>query len=357
MENHLENDLILQAAFRKVTSRTPVWMMRQAGRYLPQFRAIREKVDFLTLCKTPELAAEVTVQPVDIVGVDAAIIFSDILTIPEAMGLNLEFVKGQGPVFHNPVRNQGDLDSLASGVLKDLQYVGDAISATAKALQNRVPIIGFAGAPWTLATYMVEGQSSKYFKTIKTLVYSQPSLMRSLLEKITIEAVEYLCMQIQAGAHIVQIFDSWGGILAPDVFTEFSLNPLNTLIRSVKMRHPDIPVILFNKGARTHLPALADTGADVISVDWMMGLGEARQQVSTLALQGNLDPSVLLADPEIIREQTRRMLDDFGPGEGHIANLGHGITPDVPVENAKAFVAAVKEFSPQYHGSSKKSSE
>lgn len=350
MSSNLKNDLILRAARREATPRTPVWMMRQAGRYLKEYREIREKVDFLTLCKTPELAAEVTIQPVDIIGVDAAIIFSDILTIPEAMGLELEFVKGEGPVFHNPVRTLGDVDALRTGIADELGYVGEAIGETVRRLAGRVPVIGFTGAPWTLATYMVEGGSSKDFTLVKKLLYSEPELFRKLLDQLTTEIIEYLSMQIGSGADIVQIFDSWGGVLAAPEFHEFALEPMSGIVNELKSRHPDIPMILFSKGARTHLKALSGLGAEVLSLDWMADLGSTRLEVDNrVALQGNLDPAILLTDPEIIRRETKQMLESFGHGYGHIANLGHGITPEVPVENAKAFVHAVKEYSKQYH--------
>ena len=346
----LQNDLILRAARREPTERTPVWMMRQAGRYLPEYRAVRKKADFLTMCKTPALAAEVTVQPVDIVGVDAAIIFSDILTIPEAMGLQLEFVSGRGPVFESPVRNQQDVDNLKTGVLDDLRYVGYAIEETVKNLDGRVPVIGFAGSPWTLASYMIEGGSSKHYKVLKKLMYSQPDLLKSLLDKLVAETIEYLSMQVDAGADILQLFDSWGGILASNMYDEFSLTPLKTIIQGVKNRHPDIPMTIFSKGARTHITSQANAGADVISLDWMADLGTMRKQVDdTVALQGNLDPAVLLTDPLIVEEQTKQMLKSYGKGAGHIANLGHGITPKVPVENAKAFIDTVKSESVKYH--------
>ncbi len=350
MSKNLQNALILRAARQEPTERTPVWMMRQAGRYLPEFRVIREKVDFLTLCKTPELAAEVTIQPVDIVGVDAAIIFSDILTIPEAMGLELEFVSGIGPVFHNPVRNEKDVKNLHADVLSELEYVGNAITETVKQLDGRVPVIGFAGAPWTLATYMVEGQSSKKYHIIKKLLYSQPELLQALLDCLTVETVEYLAMQVEAGADILQIFDSWGGILAPAAFEQFSLAPMKNVISGVKTRFPDVPVIAFSKGSGTHLAQLADCGADVVSLDWMVDLGWARNMTQhKVALQGNLDPAVLLTEPVAIERETRQMLHSFGSGSGHIANLGHGITPHVPVENARSFVEAVKVNSARYH--------
>lgn len=346
MSTNLQNDLLLRAAKRQATERTPVWMMRQAGRYLPEYRAVREKADFLTMCKTPKLAAEVTIQPVDIVGVDAAIIFSDILTIPEAMGLNLEFVIGRGPVFHNPVRNTNHINNLRTGITDDLEYVGAAIQETVRRLDGRVPVIGFSGAPWTLATYMIEGGSSRDFKVSKRLLYSQPDLVRRLIDRLAPEIIEYLKMQIEAGADIVQIFDSWGGVLAPPMFSEYALKPITLIVEGLKAKYPDIPVIVFSKGSRTQLPSLAKTGADVVSLDWMVDLGWARKQVNDqVTLQGNLDPAILLTDPVVIEEETKQLLASYGEGFGHIANLGHGITPDVPVENAKAFVQAVKEFS------------
>ncbi len=344
MSTHLKNDLLIRAAKQQPVERTPVWMMRQAGRYLSEYQAVRAKADFLTMCKTPELASEVTIQPVDIVGVDAAIIFSDILTIPEAMGLSLEFVKGHGPVFDNPVRNTDDIQSLYRDILPDLEYVGKAIERTVYQLDGRVPVIGFSGAPWTLATYMIEGGSSRDYKVAKTLLYSQPDLLRRLIDILIPEIIDYLNMQIEAGADIVQIFDSWGGVLAPAEFQKFALKPIKIIVEGLKTKKPDIPVIVFSKGARTHLTSLASTGADVISLDWMVDLGWAREQTQEkVALQGNLDPAILLTDPTIIEAETRKMLASYGNGVGHIANLGHGITPDVPVENAKAFVQSVKE--------------
>jgi len=350
MSTELQNDLILRTIRHEPVGRTPVWMMRQAGRYLPEYREVREKVDFLTLCKTPELAAEVTIQPVDIVGVDGAIIFSDILTIPEAMGLDLEFVKGQGPVFHNPVRNHRNIKELSSEVTENLAYVGDAISETVQQLDGRVPVIGFSGAPWTLSTYMVEGGSTKDFSVIKKLLYSEPEVFRALLDKLEPEIVEYLAMQIRAGADMIQIFDSWAGVLAPTEFEKFSLRPISRVVKELKSRFPGTPVVVFSKGAGVHLNALAETGADALSLDWMTDLHSAREVCGNrVALQGNLDPGVLLTDPDIIRRETKQMLRAYGDGPGHIANLGHGITPDVPVDNARAFVSAVKEHSGKYH--------
>jgi len=345
MSSHLQNDLLLRTAKQQPVERTPVWMMRQAGRYLPEYQAVREKADFLTMCKTPELAAEVTIQPVDIVGVDAAIIFSDILTIPEAMGLSLEFVTGRGPVFDNPVRNINDVDALSLNILPELEYVGKAIERTVSQLKGRVPVIGFSGAPWTLATYMIEGGSSRDYKVAKKLLYSQPDLMKRLIDALIPEIIEYLNMQIEAGADIVQIFDSWGGVLASTEFDEYALKPIKLIVEGLKTKKPDTPVIVFSKGARTHLKSLANTGTDVVSLDWMVDLGWARDQVQDkVALQGNLDPAILLTDPAIIETETKKLLASYGNGFGHIANLGHGITPDVPVENAKAFVQAVKDY-------------
>ncbi|HKJ67438.1 MAG TPA: uroporphyrinogen decarboxylase family protein, partial [bacterium] len=243
-----------------------------------------------------------------------------------------------------------DVNNLRTSVLPGLEYVGNAIAETVKQLDGRVPVIGFAGAPWTLATYMVEGRSSKKFKIIKTLLYSRPELLESLLERITAETVEYLAMQVEAGADILQIFDSWGGILTPAAFERFSLAPMKNVISGVKARFPDIPVIAFSKGARTHLTELAESGADVLSLDWMVDLGQAREVTKKqVALQGNLDPAILLTDPAVIERETRQMLHSFGTAPGHIANLGHGITPDVPVENARSFVETVKVSSAKYH--------
>ncbi len=323
--------------------------MRQAGRYLPEYRAIREKIDFLTLCKTPELAAEVTIQPVDIIGVDAAIIFSDILVIPEAMGMKLEIHEGKGPIFHNPIRTEDDARSLKKiDPAKDLKYVLDAVSLSKKELNGRVPLIGFSGSPWTLLTYMVEGKGSKNFSNVKRLIYNNPSLAHSVLSKLADAVADYLSAKIEAGADAVQIFDTWGGILSQNDFEEFSLQYIEMIISNLKRKKE--PVIVFAKGVHYKLKKLSKCGADVIGLDWTMDIGRVRKRIGKrLALQGNLDPTVLYASEEKIKEEVVRILDSFGKGSGHIFNLGHGILPDVDPEKAKTLVRIVKEESEKYH--------
>lgn len=345
----LKNDLFLRACLRKPVERTPVWMMRQAGRYLPEYRAVREKADFLTMCKTPELAAEVTIQPIDLIGTDAAIIFSDILVIPEAMGMTLEMHEGKGPIFPSPIRNENDARNLKIiEPREDLKYVLDAIKLTKKELDGRVPLIGFSGAPWTLLTYMVEGRGSKTFAEVKKLIYNNPLLAHSLLGKISDAVADYLSAQIDAGANAIQIFDTWGGILTPRDFKEFSLDYIKDIVQKVK--RPDIPVIVFAKGVHHKLKDIAKTGCDVIGLDWTMSLKKVRKEVGDkCALQGNLDPTTLYADHEEIRKRVKQVLKSYGNGTGHIFNLGHGILPDVPPANAKAMVEFVKEESTKYH--------
>lgn len=345
----IKNDLFLRACKKEKVERTPIWIMRQAGRYLPQYRTVREKADFLTMCKTPELAAEVSIQPVDIIGVDAAIIFSDILVIPEAMGMHLEMHEGKGPVFHHPIRNEDDAKMLKEiDPVKDLKYVLDAVSLTKRELKGRVPLIGFAGSPFTLLTYMVEGRGSKNFSEIKKLLYGNPKLAHLLLDKIAKAVAVYLSAKIEAGANAVQIFDTWGGILAPDDFQEFSLNYISKIIS--KLKRKDEPVIVFAKGVHYKLTKLSKCGADVISLDWTMDLKSVREKIGKrVALQGNLDPTVLYADEAKIREEAKKVLESYGKGSGHIFNLGHGILPDVNPENAKALVRIVKEESTIIH--------
>jgi uroporphyrinogen decarboxylase len=340
----LQNDLLLRAARRMPVERTPVWFMRQAGRYLPEYRAIRAKADFLTLCKTPELASEVTIQPVDIVGVDAAIIFSDILVIPEAMGMELIVEEGKGgPRFPSPLRNASDIQRLKDGTLHELQFVFDALALTKKNLRSRVPLIGFSGAPWTLATYAIEGGGSKDFKTIKELMYRDPAMLHLLLGKFAKNVAEYLCAQVRAGADIVQIFDTWAGALAKKDFLEFGLRYIREIVQHVKA-NTNVPVIVFAKGANSSLREIAATGCDAVSVDWTVDIGEVKEMIGAqVALQGNLDPAALYAPPEKIREEVHTILRTM-KGAHHIFNLGHGISPDVPVEHAKAMVQAVKEF-------------
>ena len=345
----LNNDLFLRACRREPVERTPIWIMRQAGRYLPEYRAVREKVDFLTLCKTPDLAAEVTIQPVDIIGVDAAIIFSDILVIPEAMGMKLEMHEGKGPIFHNPIRTENDANALAEiDPFKDLSYVLDAVSLTKRELNGRVPLIGFSGSPWTLFTYMVEGRGSKNFSNVKKLIYNNPRLAHKVLGKLADAVSLYLSAKIEAGADAVQIFDTWGGVLSQNDFDEFSLKYVQMIISNIKRKNE--PVIFFPKGVHYKLKKLSKCGADVIGLDWTMDIGKVRKRIGDkVALQGNLDPTVLYANEEKIKEEAIRILDSFGEGSGHIFNLGHGILPDVEPEKAKYLVNTVKEESRKYH--------
>lgn len=345
----LKNDLFLRACRREKTERTPVWVMRQAGRYLPEYRAVRAKADFLTMCKTPELAAEVTVQPVDLIGVDAAIIFSDILVIPEAMGMELKMEESKGPVFPEPVRDaEGAAKLKKVDPYKELSYVMEAIRQTKTALDSRVPLIGFSGSPWTLLTYMVEGKGSKTFSVIKNFIYSQPKLAHELLTEISVVASSYLSAQIESGADAVQIFDTWGGLLSPRDFNEFDLPYIEMVIEGIKRKKQ--PVIVFSKGAHFAVKKLSKCGADVVGLDWTMDLGKVRKEVGDrVALQGNLDPTVLYAPHEKIKAEVKATLKSFGKGSGHIFNLGHGIHHDVDPENLKAMVNFVKTESVKYH--------
>ena len=345
----LNNDLFLRACRKEPVERTPIWIMRQAGRYLPEYRAVREKVDFLTLCKTPDLAAEVTIQPVDIIGVDAAIIFSDILVIPEAMGMKLEMHEGKGPIFHNPIRTENDANALAEiDPFKDLSYVLDAVSLTKRELNGRVPLIGFSGSPWTLFTYMVEGRGSKNFSNVKKMIYNNPRLAHKVLGKLADAVSLYLSAKIEAGADAVQIFDTWGGVLSQNDFEEFSLKYVQMIISNIKRKNE--PVIFFPKGVHYKFKKLSKCGADVIGLDWTMDIGKVRKRIGDkIALQGNLDPAFLYANEEKIKEEAIRILDSFGEGSGHIFNLGHGILPDVEPEKAKYLVNTVKEESRKYH--------
>ena len=345
----LKNDLFLRACKKEKVERTPIWIMRQAGRYLPEYRAVRAKSDFLTMCKTPELAAEVTVQPIDILGVDAAILFSDILVIPEAMGMHLEMHEGRGPVFPNPVRTKDDVDNLKIiDPFQDLKYVLDGVKQTKSALDNRVPLIGFSGSPWTLMTYMVEGSGSKNFSKVKSLIYNDPDLAHSLLDKIATAVSDYLNAKLETGVNAVQIFDTWGGILSQDDFEEFSLQYMSKIISQLNVT--DQPIILFAKGVHHRLGRLANSGANVLGLDWTMDIGHVRSVVGeSVALQGNLDPTVLYAPKEKIREEVVKILESYGEGSGHIFNLGHGILPDINPEHTKALVQFVKEESPRFH--------
>lgn len=345
----LKNDLFLRACKKQDVERTPIWIMRQAGRYLPEYRSVRAKSDFLTMCKTPELAAEVTIQPIDIIEVDAAILFSDILVIPEAMGMHLEMNEGKGPVFPKPIRSVDDAKDLKDiDPTIELKYVLDAISLTKKNLNNRVPLIGFSGSPWTLLTYMVEGKGSKNFSEVKKLIYNNPELAHSILDKLSKTIADYLSAKIEAGCNAVQIFDTWGGILSQKDFEEFSLRYVEKIISQIKRK--DEPIIFFAKGVHFKLNKLASIGADVLGLDWTMNLGKIRKKVGDkVALQGNLDPTVLYAKKDYIKEEVKNVLSSFGKGNGHIFNLGHGVLPDIDPERVKALVQYVKEESKVFH--------
>ncbi len=346
---NFQNDLFLRACKKEPVERTPIWIMRQAGRYLPEYREVRKKAEFLTMCKTPELASEVTIQPVDIIGVDAAIIFSDILVIPEAMGMHLEMHERIGPVFQHPVRTEDSVKTLKEiDPLKDLKFVLDAVALTKRELNGRVPLIGFSGSPWTLLTYMVEGKGSKSFSFVKKLIYNNPALAHKLLDKISDAVSLYLSAKIEAGADAVQIFDTWGGILSKADYEEFSLEYISKIIS--KLKRNDEPVIVFSKGVHHSFNKLADSGADVIGLDWTMDIGEVRKKIGEkVSLQGNLDPAVLYAGEDKIKNEAIKVLSSYGEGNGHIFNLGHGILPDVEPDKAKALVQFVKEESEIFH--------
>lgn len=338
----LHNDLLLRTLRGEKTERTPVWMMRQAGRYLPEYIAIRNKYGFFERCQTPELACEITIQPVDIVGVDAAILFSDILVVPQAMGLEVQLKENVGPLLPQPIKTVADLARVrVPDVDETLGYVFDAIKLIKHELNDRVPLIGFAGAPWTLLCYMVQGKGSKTFDEAKAFCYSQPELAHQLLQMITDTTIAYLKGQIKAGADTLQLFDSWGGLLSPADFEVWSLQYIRQIVAAVK---DEVPTIIFAKGAWHSLDKMAATGAAGLGIDWCIPANMARQFAGNdITLQGNFDPAKLLSPIPVIEQEVREMLTAFGPGR-HIANLGHGILPNVPVDHARAFVHAVKEF-------------
>jgi uroporphyrinogen decarboxylase len=350
----LKNDRFLRALQQQPVDVTPVWMMRQAGRYLPEYRASRAKAgDFMSLCMNPEFACEVTLQPLERFPLDAAILFSDILTIPDAMGLGLYFETGEGPRFKKTVTTLAEIEALPiPDAKKDLGYVMDAVSTIRRELNGRVPLIGFSGSPWTLATYMVEGGSSKDHRKSKAMLYENPQAMHLLLDKLAQSVTAYLNGQILAGAQAVQIFDSWGGSLSDAAYQEFSLAYMQKIVNGL-IRENDgrkVPVILFTKGGGQWLESMADTAADALGLDWTTPIGEARRRVGhKVALQGNMDPSVLYASPQAIRAEVARILKSYGSGTGHVFNLGHGITPEVDPAHAGAFIEAVHELSAQYH--------
>jgi uroporphyrinogen decarboxylase len=339
---NLKNDLLLRAARGEATERTPVWVMRQAGRILKEYREVRSKLSgFIELVQTPELAAEVTLQPVDILGVDAAIIFSDILVIPEAMGLPYTMEEGKGPLFPKTVRNEVDLKKIRTADQDSLGYVIEAIRVTKKELNGRVPLIGFAGAPWTIFCYMVEGKGSKTFSVARKFLYTNPAFSHQLLEKITESTINYLQSQIQAGADIVQIFDSWAGVLTTHQYEEFALKYISKITDAIT----DVPVTVFAKGAYGARELIGKTSCAVVGLDWNMDIEESRKLVGPgKTLQGNLDPAALYAGFDVIKSETRKMLDLFGPSR-HIANLGHGVYPDMEADKVKCFIDEVKEYS------------
>jgi len=350
----LQNDRLLKALLREPVDVTPVWMMRQAGRYLPEYREIRRQAgNFMGLCTNPELACQVTLQPVERYPLDAAILFSDILTIPDAMGLGLYFEEGEGPRFEKPVRTAADVKALAAPDPEtELRYVMDAVRLIRRALDNRIPLIGFSGSPWTLATYMVEGGSTKTFSRVKGMLYNEPRLLHRMLETVSASVTGYLNAQIAAGVQAVMIFDTWGGVLTPSDYAAFSLQYMQQIVNGLTRESAGqkVPVILFTKGGCQWLEAMADTGADALGIDWSTDLGVARKRVGDrVALQGNLDPAVLYASPAVIREKAAGVLARFGHGSGHVFNLGHGINPDVDPDHAGVLVDAVHELSVPYH--------
>ncbi len=350
----LKNDNFIRALLKQPVDRTPVWMMRQAGRYLPEYRKVREQAgSFLNLCTNPELACEVTMQPLRRFDFDAAILFSDILTIPDAMGLELYFTENEGPKFKNPVRTAADISKLPiPDPETELRYVLDAVRLIRKTLQGSVPLIGFSGSPWTLATYMVEGGGSKSFQKVKGLMYEQPRLLHSMLDKLSSSVAAYLNAQIEAGAQALMLFDTWGGMLTSEDYIEFSLyyaRQVRALLKTDR-EGQQIPAILFTKGGGLWLEAMADAGYDALGLDWQTDIQKARARVGgQVALQGNMDPVALYAQPEIIIEKVKTILHKYGSGSGHVFNLGHGILPDINPDHVKAMVDAVHEYSPAYH--------
>ncbi len=350
----LNNDTLVKTLFKQKTPYTPTWIMRQAGRYLPEYRETRKKAgSFLDLCKNKDFATEVTMQPLErYPNLDAAILFSDILTIPDAMGLGLYFEDGEGPKFKYPLQDESTIQKLdIPNVEEKLSYVFDAVSSIKKALNNRVPLIGFAGSPWTLATYMVEGKGGTDFLQIKKILYSRPDLINHILKINTETITKYLAAQIDAGVDIVMIFDSWGGTLAHHEYEIYSLNFMKVIISNLNLLgYQDIPKIIFTKGGGHSLRAQGDSGADALGLDWQTSLSYARKITNDkVALQGNLDPSILLSTPKVIERTVKKVLDDYGKGEGHIFNLGHGITQFTPPENLHALLETVRNYSSKYH--------
>lgn len=345
----IKNQTYLQALRGEPVPYTPIWMMRQAGRYLPEYRATRAKAgDFLTLCQTPELACEVTLQPLARFKLDAAILFSDILTIPDAMGLGLQFIEGEGPTFQKPIKSIHDIEQLPiPDPAESLRYVMDAVIMIKKHL-TAVPLIGFSGSPWTLACYMIEGGGSKLFKHAKTFLYNQPDAMHLLLDKLSTAIIDYLAAQIDAGVDAVQIFDTWGGVLTTTAYQQFSLAYMQKIVRQLLQKYPHIPITLFTKQGGLWLEQIAQTGCTAVGLDWTIDLQQARARIgSQVALQGNLDPMILFSDPEKIRQEVAAILASYGQGSGHVFNLGHGIDKDTPIEHVQVLIESVHELSQQ----------
>jgi uroporphyrinogen decarboxylase len=350
----LQNDTFLRALNREHTPYTPVWMMRQAGRYLPEYRESRKTAgSFMDLCKSAQFATDVTLQPLDrYPELDAAILFSDILTVPDAMGLGLSFEAGEGPRFERTLQEEADILKLAVPDMDKLQYVFNAVSSIRKALNGRVPLIGFSGSPWTLATYMVEGKGGTDFLNTKKLMYARPELLHHILEVNAQTVIQYLNAQIAAGAQAVMIFDSWGGALSHNAYIEFSLNYMQKIVAGLTKtaESQKVPSIVFTKGGALWLEAQAEIGADALGLDWTVDIGQARARVGDkVALQGNLDPAILLSTPEAIEKEVVSILASYGDGNGHVFNLGHGITQFTPPENAACMLSAVRTLSRQYH--------
>jgi len=350
----LQNDTLIRALFRQPTAYTPVWLMRQAGRYLPEYNETRRRAgSFLALCKAPSLAAEVTLQPLERFPLDAAILFSDILTIPDAMGLGLYFAEGEGPRFERPLRDEASIAKLAApDPSESLRYVIDAIGEVRRTLAGKVPLIGFCGSPYTLACYMVEGQASDDWPNMKLMLYERPELLHRVLETNTRAVAALLNAQIEAGVNVVMIFDTWGGSLSAASYREFSLEYIQRVLSQLKRSSgaTRVPVIVFTKGGAPWLERIAATGCDCVGLDWSIDLGDARRRIGAgTALQGNLDPAVLLTSPEVVRREVQKALESFGSGAGHVFNLGHGVPQFTPPENVAALVAAVRELSPKFH--------
>ncbi|MCW8857746.1 MAG: uroporphyrinogen decarboxylase [Kangiella sp.] len=354
MSHPLKNERYLKACLQQPVDRTPIWMMRQAGRYLPEYRQLRaEAGSFMDLCTNPELACEVTLQPLRRYPLDAAILFSDILTIPDAMGLGLYFTPGEGPAFHKPIKSEADVKALSiPDPHQELKYVTDAVSTIRRELKGEVPLIGFSGSPWTLATYMVEGGTTKNFSEVKGMMYRHPTVMHQLLDKLADSIILYLNAQVESGAQALMIFDTWGGVLSPRDYQEFSLRYMQKIVDGLKRDHEGhkIPVTLFTKGGGAWLDIMAATGCDCLGVDWTTDLADARAKVAgKVALQGNMDPSILYAEDDRIRDEVATILASYGKGSGHVFNLGHGIHQTVDPAKAGVFINSVHELSKAYH--------